>query len=75
MDKRIEFLRNLVNRLPVSGRTAVIFGGLLPLVVLFFYLVLRSGPLAPVPVTVGFVENLSVAPALFGIGTVELLPK
>ena len=33
--------------------------------------VMRSGPLAPIRVTVHKAENASVAPALFGIGTVE----
>lgn len=57
--------------LPVSGRMALIIAGLLPLVALFFFVVLRSGPLAPVPVTVTTVEVREVSPALFGIGTVE----
>lgn len=71
MDKQKEFFRNLLTHSPVSGRTMAVFGGLLPLVILFFYVVLRSGPLAPVPVTVTNVESLSVSPALFGIGTIE----
>jgi HlyD family secretion protein len=57
--------------LPVSGRMALIIAGLVPLVALFFFVVLRSGPLAPVPVTVTTVEVREVSPALFGIGTVE----
>jgi HlyD family secretion protein len=57
--------------LPVSGRMALIIAGVLPLVALFFFVVLRSGPLAPVPVTVTTVEVREVSPALFGIGTVE----
>ena len=44
---------------------------LLPLLALFVYVALRSGPLAPVSVTVAKVENHSITPALFGIGTVE----
>ena len=35
------------------------------------YVALRSGPLAPVPVTVATVESSAITPALFGIGTVE----
>jgi multidrug efflux pump subunit AcrA (membrane-fusion protein) len=35
------------------------------------YVALRSGPLAPIPVTVTTAESRSIAPALFGIGTVE----
>jgi len=58
-------------RLPVSGRMALMIAGLLPLVAVFFFVVLRSGPLAPVPVTVTTVEVRQVSPALFGIGTVE----
>ncbi|MBZ0105627.1 MAG: efflux RND transporter periplasmic adaptor subunit [Sulfuricella denitrificans] len=38
---------------------------------LFGFVALRSGPLAPVPVTVLSVKQESVTPALFGIGTVE----
>lgn len=41
------------------------------LLVLFVWVVARSGPMAPVAVTVIKVENAPVAPALFGIGTVE----
>jgi HlyD family secretion protein len=57
--------------LPVSGRTALVLLVLLPVLILFGYVVLRSGPLAPVPVTVTTVESISVSPALFGVGTVE----
>lgn len=52
-------------------RTLVVVMVLVPLLVLFVYVALRSGPLAPVPVTVAAVERRSIAPALFGIGTVE----
>jgi len=44
---------------------------LVPLAALFIYVVLRSGPLTPIPVTVCGVETRSITPALFGIGTVE----
>lgn len=37
----------------------------------FAYVVMRSGPLAPVRVTVATVAEERVAPSLFGIGTVE----
>ena len=37
----------------------------------FIYVVLRSGPLASVPVVVFEVKEMSVEPSLFGIGTVE----
>lgn len=57
--------------LPVQGRTLALLVVLLPLLALFVYVALRSGPLAPVPVIVAAVENRSISPALFGIGTVE----
>lgn len=37
----------------------------------FIYVVLRSGPMASVPVVVFEVKEMSVEPSLFGIGTVE----
>lgn len=46
-------------------------GVLVPMLALFVYVAMRSGPLAPVPVTVATVESRSISPALFGIGTVE----
>lgn len=58
-------------RLPVSRRAAIIVLALAPLVALFGYVILRSGPLAPVPVTVATVEEKQLSPALFGVGTVE----
>lgn len=61
----------MIKRLPIQGRTLTLVLVLLPLLALFIYVALRSGPLAPVPVTVTTVENRSIAPALFGIGTVE----
>ncbi|PIP43054.1 MAG: efflux transporter periplasmic adaptor subunit [Deltaproteobacteria bacterium CG23_combo_of_CG06-09_8_20_14_all_60_8] len=57
--------------LPVQGRTLALLVVLLPLAVLFVYVALRSGPLAPVPVTLTKVENRAIVPALFGIGNVE----
>lgn len=41
------------------------------LLALFAYVVLRSGPLAAIPVTVLSVKQESITPALFGVGTVE----
>lgn len=55
----------------LSGRTLALVGALLPLVGLFVYVALRSGPLAPVPVTVAVVENRSITPSIFGIGAIE----
>lgn len=57
--------------LAVNRRTIALIMVLLPLLLLFGYVVARSGPLAPVPVTVVEVENQAITPALFGIGTVE----
>jgi RND family efflux transporter MFP subunit len=48
-----------------------LIGVLLLLFASFAFVALRSGPLAPVPVTVMAVESRSLTPALFGIGTVE----
>ena len=44
---------------------------LLPLAGLLVFVALRAGPLAAVPVTVAAVQSQALAPALFGIGTVE----
>ena len=57
--------------LPISSRTFYLLLVLLPLLVAFAYVATRSGPLAPVPVTVTKVEKRAITPALFGIGTVE----
>lgn len=55
----------------VQRRSLMLLAVAIPIVALFGYVVLRSGPLAPVAVKTGTVENRSIAPALFGIGTVE----
>lgn len=60
-----------MKRFPVQKRTLAMLVVLLPLLALFIYVALRSGPLAPVAVTVSEVENLPITPTLFGIGTVE----
>ena len=41
------------------------------LLAVFFYVVIRSGPLAPIAVTVTTVTNQPITPALFGIGTIQ----
>ena len=59
-------------KLPLpKRRTLALFAALVPLVVLLGYVAMRSGPLAPVNVTETTVEAQAIAPALFGIGTVE----
>lgn len=64
-------LPSLLARLPVSGRTLALLGAIIPLLALFLYVILRSGPLAPVGVTTATVQTRSITPGLFGIGTVE----
>jgi len=51
-------------RLLLAGLAVLLIG-------LFFFVMLRSGPLAPIKVTVAQVKQGSIAPELFGIGTVE----
>lgn len=60
-----------MNRMPLQKRTLALLAVIVPLLVLFVYVALRSGPLAPVTVTVAEVKSMSITPALFGIGTVE----
>ncbi len=60
-----------MNRMPISRRTLAIGAVLLPLAALLGYVALRSGPLAPVAVTVVKVESRALHPALFGVGNVE----
>ncbi|MFZ2235258.1 MAG: efflux RND transporter periplasmic adaptor subunit [Dokdonella sp.] len=51
--------------------TLALIAAIVPLLGLFVYVVLRSGPLAPVEVVAITVETRSISPALFGVGTVE----
>ena len=57
--------------LPLRRRTWTLIAVILPLLALLVYVALRSGPLAPMAVTVGVVEKRAIQPALFGIGPVE----
>ena len=57
--------------LPANRRTLALLGLLLPLLVLFIYVLLRTGPMAAVPVTVTEVRSEALTPALFGIGIVQ----
>ncbi len=57
--------------LSTHGRTLAVAGVVLALLALFGYVAVRSGPLAPIPVTLTTVERQALTPALFGIGTVE----
>ncbi len=55
---------------PIKSR--VLLTGLAALlIVLFFFVMMRSGPLAPIKVTTAQVREGSFAPQLYGIGTVE----
>ncbi len=47
----------------LQRRTLTLLAVTVPLAVLFAYVALRSGPLAPVAVTVAQVESRSIAPA------------
>ncbi|MEO7051039.1 MAG: efflux RND transporter periplasmic adaptor subunit [Rhodanobacter sp.] len=60
-----------MKRLPIQRRTLTMLAVLLPIALLFVYVILRSGPLAPVQVTTAEVVARPISPALFGIGTVE----
>ncbi len=55
----------------VSKRSLTIIAVLVPLLGLLAYVALRSGPLAPVGVTVVSVKNKALRPAIFGVGHVE----
>ncbi len=57
--------------LSINRRMLALLAVIVPLLALLIYVALRSGPLAPIPVTVTTVESRSITPALFGIGTVE----
>ena len=56
---------------PLRRKSLLMVAVLLPLLLLFAWVGLRSGPLAPVPVVVATVAEEPVSPALFGIGTVQ----
>lgn len=58
-------------KLPIQSRTLTLLAVIIPLLVLFIYVGLRSGPLAPIAVKTGILESRSITPGLFGIGTVE----
>jgi HlyD family secretion protein len=60
----VKLSSSLKRRLLLAGLAALFIG-------LFFFVMMRSGPLAPIKVTVAQVKEGSFAPELFGIGTVE----
>jgi len=55
----------------LRGRTVGLLLGAAGVVGLFLFVAMRSGPLAPVAVTVARVEARPVTPSLFGVGLVE----
>ncbi len=59
-----------MKKFPLQGRTLALLAVVVPLLALFVYVVLRSGPMAPVAVTLATVEHKVLTPALFGVGTV-----
>lgn len=54
----------------INNRTLGLLVVIIPLLATFIYVALRSGPLAPIAVTVVKVESGQITPNLFGIGTV-----
>ncbi|MFN7137092.1 MAG: efflux RND transporter periplasmic adaptor subunit, partial [Thermomonas sp.] len=60
-----------MNWRPPSRRARAVAAVIVPMAGLFAYVALRSGPMAPIEVTTTTVENRSIAPALYGIGTVQ----
>lgn len=60
-----------MSRGSLPRRSHAVIAVLLPLLALFVYVALRSGPLAPVAVTLTTVREQRVTPALFGVGTIE----
>ena len=55
----------------VSRRTLGLIAVAIPIVVLFIYVVVRSGPMAPVSVTTASVTMRELKPQIAGVGTVE----
>ena len=60
-----------MKRPSVNRRTLALVSVLALLLALLAYVAMRSGPLAVIPVTATLVESRAIAPAHFGIGTVE----
>ncbi len=59
-----------MNPTSLKGRTLTLLAVIISLLVLFIYVALRSGPLAPVAVTLTTIESKPLTPSIFGIGTV-----
>ncbi|AUN94134.1 efflux RND transporter periplasmic adaptor subunit [Pseudazoarcus pumilus] len=61
-----------MKKLPLQGRTLALLAVIVPLLGLFIYVGLKSGPLAPVAVTVETVQARPITPRLFGIGITDV---
>ncbi|MGE0582030.1 MAG: efflux RND transporter periplasmic adaptor subunit [Steroidobacteraceae bacterium] len=59
-----------MKHLPLKRRTLALLAVIVPLLALLAYVALRSGPLAPVAVTVATVDSRTITPSLFGIGII-----
>jgi len=59
------------NWLSNKGKSWTLAAIMLALLLAFIFVALRTGPMAPVSVTVMTVERAAITPSLFGIGTVE----
>lgn len=55
----------------IQRRTLTLVAVIGALLVVFIYISLRSGPLAPIEVTLSKVQSTEITPSLFGIGTIE----
>lgn len=60
-----------MKKIKLSRQTLGLLAVFVPLIALFFFTAMRSGPLAPVAVKVIQVKTRSLRPERFGIGTVE----
>ena len=60
-----------MKRNPLLTRRIAVAGAVLALLGAMAFVALRTGPLAPVKVTLAQVTQGSLSPAIFGIGTVE----
>src|SRR5690606_14044180 len=72
LDLSPRHLQGRIMTLPrLPSRLLALITVIAPMLALFVYAALRSGPLAPVAVTVATVESRAITPALSGIGTVQ----
>ncbi len=60
-----------MRKFPFHKRSFGLFAILIPLILIFVYVALNAGPLAPVSITLLDVKNKALSPSLYGIGTVE----